>query len=325
MTRIVLISTAHGMFGAALLERLRHLPDLQVRAMVRRRRADDVDAGNVHWVEGDLDDPASLIPAVQGVSEVFLTTPMDDRIAAREIALIDALRAHSPQAHVLILYGAVDHQGDPLVTQHQQAIAHLQASGLRWTILSPNTVMETALLPLAVSVPWRVVMGCSGLGRVGFVALDDVVRVAAVVLSAEGAAARAFDGQELVVTGPEALSLPEVCQQISALVGRRVRFLDLPEDRFRAMLLDDGDFGTAEQVETEVLCHLRAWRRGGAVRVTDTVERISGRPAVTVAAWLEGQRATFARPRRLQDRLIGPLLRFRYGRFALEAPPPAVG
>lgn len=307
------------MFGTALLEQLRLQPHLEVRAMVRRRRADDVDTGNVHWVEGDLDDPVSLIPAVQGVSEVFLTTPMDDRIAAREIALIDVLKAHSPQARVLIISGAVDHQGDPLVSQHQRAIAHLKASGLRWTILSPNSVMETALLPLAVSVPWRVVMGCSGQGQVGFVALDDVARMAALVLSADAAAASGFDGQELVVTGPEALSLPQVCQQISGLVGRRVRFLDLPEDQFRAMLLEDGDFGDAASIETEVLCHLRAWRRGGAAVVTDTVERVSGRPALTVAAWLESQRAAFDRPRRLQDRLIALLLRLRYGRYALAA------
>lgn len=69
---------------------------------------------------------------------------------------------------------------------------------------------------LAVSVPWREVMGCSGQGQVG------------------------FDGQELVVTGPEALSLPQVCEQISGLVGRRVRFLDRPEDQFRSMLVEEG-------------------------------------------------------------------------------------
>lgn len=313
MAATVLITTAHGMFGGRLLQQLRLRPELQVRGMVRRRRADDVDAGNVHWVEGDLDDPASLITVVQGVSEVFLTTPMDGRIAARECALIDALKVHSPEARVVILYGAVDHQGDPLVTQHQQAIAHLQASGLRWTILSPNTVMETALLPQAVSVPWGVVMGCSGEGRVGFVALDDVVRVAATVLAGGG-----FEGEELVVTGPEALSMPQVCRLLSLELGRPVRFLDLPEERLAALLLEDGSYGSAEQVETEVLCHLRAWRRGGAAIVTDTVARVSGRQPLSVAAWLQEQRAVFARPRRVQDHLIGPLLRLRFGRFALD-------
>ncbi len=90
--------------------------------------------------------------------------------------------------------------------------------------------------------------------------------------------------------GPGTLSLPQVCQQISGLVGRRVRFLVLPEDQFRAMLLEDGD---AASIETEVLCHLRAW--------------------------LESQRAAFDRPRRLQHRLIALLLLLRYGRYALAA------
>jgi uncharacterized protein YbjT (DUF2867 family) len=321
MARIVLITTAHGMFGGALLQQLRGRSDLQVRAMVRRRRAEDVEAGNVVWVEADLDEPASLVLVVQGVQEVFLCTPMDGRIAAREIALLDAVRACSPAARVLLLHGAVDHQGDPLAAQHQQAIAHLKASGLRWTILSPNSVMETSLLPLAVSVPWGVVLGCSGHGRVGFVALEDVARVAAAVLADPGPGR--FDGQELVVTGPEALSMPEVCARLSALTGRPVRFLDLPEESFRAMLLEEGGFGDPARLETEVLCHLRAWRRGGADLVTTTVASVVGREALTVAHWLEGQRAVFAPPRglrqRLQDRLMGLLLGLRYGRFALRA------
>lgn len=127
--------------------------------------------------------------------------------------------------------------------------------------------METALLPLAVSVPWRVVMGCSGQGQ---------------VLRRAGAGGDRSGGA-LTAPGRE---------QISGLVGRRVRFLDLPEDQFRAMLLEDGDFGDAASIETEVLCHLRAW--------------------------LESQRAAFDRPRRLQHRLIALLL-LRYGRYALAA------
>ncbi|MEB3263080.1 MAG: NAD(P)H-binding protein [Synechococcus sp.] len=321
MARTVLITTAHGMFGGALLQQLRGQAGLQVRAMVRSRRAGDPEEGNVSWVQANLDEPASLIPVVEGVQEVFLCTPMDGRIAAREMALVDALRAHSPDARVLLLYGAVDHQGDPLVAQHQQAIAHLQASGLRWTILSPNSVMETSLLPLAVSVPWGVVMGCSGHGRVGFVALEDVARVAAAVLTGPGPGR--FDGQELVVTGPEALSMPEVCIRLSALTGRPMRFLDLPEESFQAMLLEEGSYGDPDRLETEVLCHLRAWRRGGAAIVTDTVASVCGRPALSVADWLEGQRALFAPARglgqQLQDRLMGALLRLRYGRFTLAA------
>jgi len=317
MVRTVLITTAHGMFGGALCQLLQDEPDVHVRAMVRRRRPSDVDGDQLCWVEADLDDPASLVPVVQGLDAVFLTTPMDDRIAAREIALIEALRPHSSGARVLILYAAVDHDGDPLVTQHQRSIAHLQASGLRWTILSPNSVMETALLPLAATASWGVVMGCNGQGRVGFVALADVARVAAAVLTDPDP--QRFDSQDLVVTGPEALSLPEVCERLSALKGQRVEFFDLPEERFGAMLEEDGSFGDRDQIETEVLCHLRAWRRGGAAIVTDTVAVVCGHPALTVADWLTGQCSAFAPTRglrqRLQDRLIGMFLRWRYGRY----------
>lgn len=313
MRRTVLITTAHGMFGGALLRQLTGSSAVQVRAMVRRRRPEERDEGNLSYVEADLDEPDGLPRAVEGVSEVFLTTPMDERIAARECALIDAVRVASPQVRVVILYGAVDHQGDPLVSQHQQAIAHLQGSGLRWTILSPNSVMETALLPLADTVPWGGVMGSSGQGRVGFIALADVARVAARVIE-QGS----HGGEELVVTGPEALSLPQVCQLLGQELGRRLRFLDLPEAQLQRLLLSDGSFGDAAQIETEVLCHLRAWRRGGAERVTDTVEQVTGTPAQTAAGWLQEHREAFGRRRRVSDRLLGLLMRLRFGRFRLE-------
>jgi uncharacterized protein YbjT (DUF2867 family) len=300
------------MFGGALLGQLRSNPAVSVRAMVRRQGTQDHSAGNVTFVEADLDDPSSLPAALSGVTDVFLCTPMDDRITARECGLVDALRAANPDARVMTIAGAVDHDGDPLSESHLEAIRYLQQSGLRWTILSPNSVMETALLPQASTVPWGLVFGMSGQGRIGLVALDDVARVAAAALTTDG-----FDGQELVVTGPEALSMPQVCSLLSAELGRPVRFLDLPEDRFTAMLIRDGSYGDLNRLETEVLCHLRAWRRDGANRVTDTVQRVTGQPPMGLARWLQVHRDAFDQAPGFGGRLMGLLARLQYGRYVL--------
>ena len=48
-----------------------------------------------------------------------------------------------------------------------------------------------------------------------------------------------------------------------------------------------------EQVELGVLVHYRAWKRGDADLVTDTVEALTGRKPMTVDEWLARNLAAF--------------------------------
>ena len=67
--------------------------DVEVNAMVRNLDAFTTPAGNITAIKGDMDDPATLAAAVDGVTDVFLVSPMDERIATREINVIDAVVA----------------------------------------------------------------------------------------------------------------------------------------------------------------------------------------------------------------------------------------
>ena len=69
----LMVTTGNGMFGRALVDSLAGRADVEVNAMVRNLDAFDVHADNVTAVRGDMDDPASLAAAVDGVTDVFLT------------------------------------------------------------------------------------------------------------------------------------------------------------------------------------------------------------------------------------------------------------
>ena len=308
--RTILITTAHGMFGSAIVRELAGRPDVVVRAMVRSRRPDDVDTGNVTYVEADLDDPESLPPVCDGITDAFLATPMDGRIAAREIALIDAVREASPGARILSVSGAVDHQGDALSEQHQRALDHLKASGLRWSIISPNSVMETSLLPYAGTIEDDAIFGMSGDGRIGLVALADVARVGADMLCRDD-----VDGQNFVCTGPAAVTMAEVCAAFSDVLGRTVRFYDLPEKELAALLMQHGGFADEQTLETEVLCHLRAWARGGANVVTDTVQQVTGNAPQDVRSWIATHRDAFDAKPGVKDRIDAWLMHLKFGKY----------
>lgn len=285
----LLVTTGNGMFGRALVNQLAGSPDITVRAMVRNVAGFDVEASNVEVVQADMDDPATLVNAVDGVTDVFLCTPMDEHIATREIAVIDAVKATGNDVRVLKLHGAVDHRGDHLSSLHQQSIDHLKQSGLRWTLICPNSVMETSLLPLAGSVAFGGIAGTSGHGKVGFVALGDVAEAtAAVSISSK------FVGQSVMLTGPTAVDMYEVANALTQVLGKVITYTNMSEDDFAKMVIEFGVFPDREAVEMQVLCHYRAWARGDASLVADGFEQATGRKPRSVHTWLTENRDRFA-------------------------------
>jgi uncharacterized protein YbjT (DUF2867 family) len=284
---MVLIVGATGMFGSRVL-RETAAREAPVRALVRSRaRAQELQRGGFEIAFGDLDEPHSLAGAFEGVEVVFLVSPMDDRIEIRER---NALRAaqRAGVRRVVKLYGAVRHRGDPLDVLHQGSIKEIKASGLSWALVSPNSVMETSLLSQAEAVKQEgALFGCAGSGRIGLVAADDVARAAAVVLTERDESAVNYE-----LTGPAAMTMSEVAATMSDALGRPISYNDMPEDEFRALLVQEG--GVPEDVvDMQVLLHFAAWRRGDANLVTDTYRELTGQAPTSLAEWVAFNRGAF--------------------------------
>ncbi|MEW6284435.1 MAG: NmrA family NAD(P)-binding protein [Candidatus Eremiobacterota bacterium] len=284
---MILVTGATGMFGGQVAGRLAQR-GVAVRGLTRSAEgARRLGAQGVEPAVGDMDDPASLAAALEGVDRVFLVSPMDLFVGERESRVIRAASQASVK-HVVKLYGSVRHRGDPLDQAHQLSITTLRASGIPWTLVSPNTVMESNFLPLAESVRGGTIFGSAGQGRVGFVALGDCAEVVCHVLTSQG-----HEGQNYEVTGPAALTFAQVAEEFTAVLDRPVAYQDLPELDFARLLVESGAF-SEQEVELAVLCHFRAFRRGDADLVTDVVPRLLGRPAASVRQFLEEHRARFA-------------------------------
>lgn len=283
---MILITTANGMFGGAVLEALKGSA-LPVRAMVRDISKLPQPPANTEVRAWDMDDPVSVRKAMDGVEKLFLCTPMDAKIAEREGRIIEAAQAAGVQ-HIVKLYGAVEHGDDPLISQHKAAIAAMKASGLNWTLLSPTSVMETSVLSFREFVIEEDnFYGMSGQGRIGFVALQDVARIAAQILTTEG-----HSGQNYEVTGPATLTMFDVAAIISEAVGRTIGYVDMPEEAFTQMMKELTGMPD-DALEREIICHLRCWREGKAELVTDTFAQLTGDAPTTLAQWAQGHKARF--------------------------------
>jgi len=308
MDRTLLVTTGNGMFGRALIEELRGDERVVVRAMVRDRGKFDLQAPNLEVLVADMDRPETLTPALEGVTHVFLSTPMDEHIAVREGNVIAAAAAAAGRPHMLKLFGAVKHEADELTAQHTRALDTLKASGLPWTLLSPNSVMETSLTAYAEQFKWNCMFGMSGHGKVGLVAAADVAAATAAVVRGDG-----HEGRNYELTGPQALDLYEVAAVFSNVLGREITYYDMPEAEFAKQCLDNMKGATPEWLEINVLCHLRAWRDGKADLVTDTVERLTGRPPTSLKEWATACKAQFDLPRHMSDKAMAKMIAMRFG------------
>ena len=234
----------------------------------------------------DLAQPESIGRALEGAERAFLVSPMEPGLNVLEKNFIDRCKTAGVK-HVIKLYGCVEHGDDPLNSLHLDAISHLKESGLDWTLVSPNTVMESNIYPHALSIVEEgKIYASTGDGRCGFVAVKDCAQVAAHVLTTPG-----HHGEDYQVTGPEAVSFTELAEIFSRVLGRKIEYVDIPEQTMLQILCSTGL--TPEQAEMGVLCHYRVFKQQKASLVTDTVARLLGRPAISVEEFVRENVARF--------------------------------
>ncbi len=103
----------------------------------------------------------------------------------------------------------------------------------------------------------------------------DVAGVAAAVLTEPGHAGAHYD-----ITGPQALSYADVADRLTVAMGRRVTYVDAPDEAVLQALLGAG---LSDWFANALVGLYQDYRRSGtdgyAAQVTGTVERLTGRRA----------------------------------------------
>jgi uncharacterized protein YbjT (DUF2867 family) len=279
----VLITGATGDVGSRVVRMLIASGE-RPRVFVRdAAKADTLFGDRVDAFAGDLALPASLRPALEGVDSLFLvsTGPAIPQLDAgvAEIAGQAGIR------HLVKLSSLDVEQGLAIGAWHEQGEAAVRASGVPYTFLRPSGFMSNLLAWTHSVRAEGVVRASTGEGRRPFIHSDDIAAVAVEALTS-----RAYVGQSLALTGPEALTFGEITQRVGLRIGRILRYEPISDDgagaRFRAT-------GASEP---EVEAHVALWRairEGRLGALTDSVERVLGRPALNLDQWLSENGAAF--------------------------------
>ena len=276
MTR-VLVTGVRGKTGAPLAELLVARPEVEV--LGGSSDPSTVSMDGVRPTAFSWDDPTGWAAATEGVDAVYVVRP--DRADAPEL-IAALLAALAPRTRIVLLSEQdADSVGpDGWASRCEQAV---RGSGSDWTILRPSWFMQVFTDArfyrddLASAGELRF---SSGGARVAWIDAGDIAAVAEQALLEDG-----HVGQVYELSGPEALSLPRTAELLSGAVGHPVAHREVTIDEAVA----DTD-GFERDLFALTLERLHA---GSFAVVTDTVERVTGRPARTLETFLADARTTF--------------------------------
>ncbi|MFE7799674.1 NAD(P)H-binding protein [Nocardia sp. NPDC057440] len=236
-------------------------------------------------VVADLDDPATLASAFDGVDALFLLTP---GIGTEQTAHAIAAAVRAGIRHVVHL-SSINVLGDPMPAMgrwHHAREEIVRASDIPATILRPGGFMTNALEWVHSIRDEGFVLDPVGPGRFAPIDPVDIAAVAAHVLTENG-----HENTEYVLTGDEALTVTEQVRILTATLGRtiEVRAVHTPEEAVRSRFPHGAPPALAAAI-AEGFALLRADTTGFR---TDTVERLLGRPPRTFAEWCAANTAAF--------------------------------
>ena len=272
---MILVIGGRSKIGSALIGELADSGEA-VRALVRAGESDAQFPEGVEAVTGDLADRDSLRSAVTGADRLFLLCgPAEQEVELNRNAIDVAKEARLRLLVRSSILGADPESHATFARDHGRSDAYLRESNLPDAVVRPNMFMQ--------NIPENTIPSIdsdgnfyanAGVARISMVDTRDVAAVAAHLLSEPG-----HDGGVYDVTGPEALSYQDVAGKLSDTLGREITYVDAPDEAVGGAL---AGFGLDDWLVGALVDLFGDYRRSGtdgyAAQVTDTVERLTGRP-----------------------------------------------
>ena len=275
---MILVTGATGNVGGALAAQLAAHEE-RVRAVVRDPARVKLPAG-VEVVQGDLDLPESLTPALTGARAVFLLGGWGDM--PELLRRIERARVE----HVVLLTSRCVVGGmpdNPVTRMWLDSESAVRDAGVPWTVLRPSGYQSNALRWLSqlrlgdvVRAPWPDVL---------IAAIDpaDIAAVAATVLAEPG-----HEGVAHTLSGPAPLTPAEQIDTLAAVLARPLRYEPLSDEQARLEM-------TADTPAPFVDAFFRFYsdREFDDSPVVDTVQQITGHPPRRFEQWARAHAQAF--------------------------------
>lgn len=256
----ILVTGATGNVGRLVVDRVLAAGATDVRALTNKP-AKAALPPQVEVVRGYLGRPETVPVALAGVDRMYLA-PVPETVDE-----VVGMAVEAGVRRIVDLSGEREGWWGGVRTA-------VEKSGLDWTHLAPGEFMLNSLIWADQIRSTGRVRDCDPRATNAPIALEDIADVATLALLDDSHVGEAYD-----LTGPEALSRPELVERIGTALGTEIPFVEVSRSAAIEQLTPSmGEYaewyvnGRAELVD-----HPQA--------VSPTVERLLGRRGMTFAEW----------------------------------------
>src|SRR5215831_1338321 len=282
----ILVTGAAGQVGSVgrtvtglLLKR-----GFRVRAMVRREdeRAESLRSAGAEVQVGDLLEPGDVYRAVSGCRRIYFGMSVSAGYLEAAVTMATVAREAGVSALVNMSQMTVSEMSIQNTTpSHQQRQHWLSEQAFAWSGLPVVTIRPTMFLEsfLQLAAPsvrnqGRIELPF-GRGKTSPVAAADVAQVVAAVL----ADPVPHLGRIYELTGPRSQDMDGVAREFSDALNREVTYFDMPPHEWEQQLRRQQ---LPEHLTRHLLTMAELHRAGRYDRMADGVERVTGRPPISV-------------------------------------------
>jgi uncharacterized protein YbjT (DUF2867 family) len=284
---MILITGATGTNGSEIIKQL-VAQGASVRALVRNpAKATTLEQLGVEVVQGDFNELESLVKALDGVEKALMLPPIAENAVELQRNFIEAAKKTKTQ-HIVKFSGMGASPDAPIALGRSHGIAEklLEESGIAYTHLRPTAFMQNTLGLAPTIISEGVFYQPAGDGKISHVDVRDIAAVAVKVLTEDGHTGKAYD-----ITGPEALSFDEVAAKIAAVIGKPVKYVNIPVENFKQALLNWGQPEWSANAIAEL--YEQVYQKGWASTVTETIATVAKKNPTTFAQFVQDYRQVF--------------------------------
>lgn len=267
---MICVTGPGGTVGSEVIERLASAKAPFRAAYFSNEKAEAARAREIDAVIIDYKRPETLQAAFQECDKLFLLGPNVPDQTQLELNGVEAAKAAGVRHIVKQSVLGADDEEFSLAKVHRPVEEAIESSGVAWTFLRPNSFMQNVVTYMGETIRAEgAFYSASGQAKISHVDVRDIAAVAVKALTEPG-----HEGKVYTLTGPEALTYDELAKELSKVLGRSIRHVNLsPSDLRSAMLAE----GMPEEIADRMLDLERYYREGRARGTTDDIKQVTGR------------------------------------------------
>ncbi|WP_456389934.1 SDR family oxidoreductase [Profundibacter sp.] len=282
---MIVVFGATGTIGAPLVTALL-AKGAQVRAVTSdASKIDALKSQGCEAVVASFDDPDALAQACAGAQKAFLVTPADlDMRSWKANVIAAATKAGVKHMAISTGLGASPKAGLTFGIWHSESQELLKESGMDWTLIQPTYFIQNLLWQAGNIAANDVYLDDLG-GPISWVDARDIADVAAVALTSDGHAGKAYG-----LTGSQAVNGDEIAALLSKATGRKIVLQHVSPTESHAGMVASG----MDPAVADAMVQLSGLGpKGYLAGIETTVSDILNRPARSVADFITQNSAAF--------------------------------